>query len=171
MKKKLIYLLSSLTVLLLTCTATAASVEQCMQKLPDTISFVHIKDPMRKIQSLINYEKDYPKQGLGYSQVYANNLCVVSVFVYNLNLKNITAKEIEREQSRAEQDMQKSLPPIRETVDQVYVTFINNYFLKLRTTCNLLYTGEEARYNEMVARVVSSTIEEKVIDSMNACLQ
>lgn len=171
MKKQIVYLLSGLMTLLTVSTAMAGSVQQCMRQLPDTISFIHIKDPMRKTDSFVNYEKDYPGQGLGYSQSYVNELCMVSVFVYNLNLKKITANDINIQQEQAEQDMLKMLSSNRETVDQVYVTSIGNNFLKLRATCGLLYSGEEARYNEMLTRVVSATVEEQVSASLNSCLK
>lgn len=171
MKKQIVYLLSGLMALFAVSTATAGSIEQCMRQLPNTISFVHIKDPMRKTDSFVNFEKDYPGEGLGYGQSYVNELCMVSVFVYNLNLKKITANHIDMQQTQAEKDMLNMLSANHETVDQVYVTSIGDYFLKLRTSCELLYSGEEERYNEMLARVVSATVEEQVSASLNSCLK
>ncbi len=173
MKKHIINLaIASMVMLNASIALAAGNARECMQNLPEVISFTHVTDPMRKTpNSWTDYEAEPNGKGLGYSQVYNNKICYVTAFLYDLNLKNITAADIQNQQAISEQQMLKSISPTDETVEQVYVTYVDNYFLKLRTTCTKLYTGDEAKYNEMTARVTSSTVEEHVTNSLTNCLK
>lgn len=171
MKKKIFAFIAGLSFVLTAQNAVANSTEQCMDNLPDTISFVHIQDPMRKIGGMVNYERQYPGKGLGYSQLYQNEFCAVSVFLYNLNLPRISAQDIANQQTISERDMATSTAGDTNFVHQVYITSFGNYFLKLRTTCGLLYSGDEYKYNDMLATTVSSTVEESVVRSLNRCMR
>ncbi len=173
MKKHIINMAIGAAFILSGISASAATnAKQCMQNLPETISFTHVTDPMRKTPNgWSNYEAEPDGKGLGYSQVYNNKVCYVTAFLYDLNLKTITAGDIQNQQKIAEQQMLKSINPNDETINQVYVTYVGDYFLKLRTTCTKLYNGNEAKYNDMTARVSSATVEEQVTASLNNCLK
>lgn len=171
MKKKIFAFLTGLSFVLTAQNAVAGSAEQCMADLPHTVSFVHIQDPMRKIGGMVNYEHQYPGKGLGYSQFYQNELCAVSVFLYNLNLPRISAQDVANQQTISERDMATSTAGDTNFIHQVYITSFGNYFLKLRTTCGILYSGDEYKYNDMLATTVSSTVEESIVRSLSNCMR
>ncbi len=171
MKKTALKLTLSAFLLISSVTGSAAeNTLECMQKLPDVISFVNVKDPMKKIKDgFHNYEAETP--GLGYSQTYGNNVCFVTADLYNYNLKKVTAKDIEMQQEIAEEELSGTFNPESDTIEQIYVTFVGDYFFRLRTTCIKMYSGAEERYNEMVARVASAAVEENVAASLYKCLK
>ena len=149
--------------------AESKELKQCMKELPPRVTFIHIKDALQKqADGLLDFESQHP--GYGYSQLYVNQTCHVTVFVYNLGLKTVSATNIAEEQAKAEQQMLQELSDNHPYVEQVYVTYVGDYFFKLRTTCQPLYTGEEAHYNDMASRVVSFTTEEQIGAFLNTCL-
>ena len=169
MKKTIFLFFLTMVLLNIPFQAMSKELKQCMRELPNKITFVHIKDALQKeTDGFVDFEQKH--SGYGYSQLYINKTCNITVFVYNAGLPRISANDIMAEQSIAEQQMLQELPDNHPFVEQVYVTYIGDYFLKLRTTCQPLYTGDEARYNDMATRVVSFTTEEQVSAFLNTCL-
>ncbi len=151
-------------------------VKQCMFDLPEKIELKGLKEPLVKIKNrLVDHEA--AQKGMGYSQNYQNAVCWSTVYVYDLDQKQITKAVIEADFLRNLQEIgyvfdkiqKKQLEqfhsyeiPMLDTKYLANVAFsdatsealmegeFNNYILKGRATCRRL-EGVEADVNANIA--------------------
>lgn len=153
-----------------------SKVKQCMSDLPQTIELEGLKEPLKKIKDrLVDHET--AQKGMGYSQNYQNIVCWATVFVYDLNEKQITKAIIEADFLRNLQEVSYVFDKIQKkplkqfhsyevpmlgtkylanvaftdaTSEALMEGDFNNYILKGRATCRQV-EGVEADVNANIA--------------------